>query len=699
MTTTPPMAETRVRPPPAVELEAPTRPEPHLEPPPTVVPRRHVSSLVPPFAAGLASYLGTSFVFPLLSVNHDESAYLLQAETLRHGALTLHAPPHPGAFVPWLATLRDGEFVFKYTPFHSGLLALGRTVFGSYRASIAVIAILCVAAFGFVARQVLPTRRSATIATWFFAMSPLVLVQSATYLSYLSSLLFLLLFVGAYLRAFRSGSAKWWAVAGLAGGFAFAARPFDALLVLLPFGVHLGVSWRRRNIDARTVLALAAGAIPPLAALAITNALTTGNPLVLPFSLLDPLDRVGFGWRRLHPTNNRTWYGPGEALHALWLHLLWLPVFVFGGPVLLFLAGRARLKRLPLGGRLLAATAVTVPLGYMLFWGPYNMSVLWAAQPIRYLGPFYWLPVVVPASLLAASGLRRFGRAMPRLLPAVVVAMLCVELVAVGYIVDRNLEYTRQAQVLQAGLPDAGAGPNRIVFVPQLYGPYLMHPLAFIADRPDYGGRVLYALDRGRDNFPVMADHPDRKPFRMRVNGTVTDQPDTRAVIAMETIDNVTAPAYEMHVTVRNPTGRRHVMLQVLLHGREDWLTLDHQSTRGEVYDVRFRVSPSELEPISGSISHEFHNRRKQKGLPFTISAVFSPTESLKRRTVIEWLVWDRITPDGELVLQTPFDARRMTSWPNGAWEVARKTKDVRVEFRTIGDGASGDWRPAGAGV
>jgi hypothetical protein len=341
---------------------------------------------------------------------------------------------------------------------------------------------------------------------------------------------------------------------------------------------------------------------------------------------------------------------------------------------------------------LVAAIGLSLPVGYLLFWGPYGMSVLWKAHPISYFGPFYWLPVVVPVTVLATLGLRALRVQRPRATAAVVVAMLLVNGVTVAHAVDRNREYTEQSQFTHADLPQPPPGQQWLVFVPQQYGPYLMHPFTFIRDEPDFRGPVLYALDRGRDNFPVMADHPARTPFRMRVKGVVNDEPSSRARLTLEPIANLTAASFEVEVTIQNPTSRPHVALQVLRHGREDWIVLDHSSARGRTYNVRLRVAADDLEPLTRSISHDVHLRRKRTGLPFTISAIFSPTSSWSRRTVVEWLVWDRTTAAGELVFQAPFDARRMANWPRGHWVWDRKTKLVTVRVRTLQGNAPGPW-------
>ena len=654
--------------------------------------RVRLGAVWPVITSALFAYVGSAWVFPFLSVNHDEPAYLLQAETLRHGQLTMAAPAHPGAFIPWLASLRHGRYVFKYTPFHAAFLAFGRQFFGSYRVSLMLIAAACVASFGFVARTVLPTKRSSIIATWMFALSPLVLVQSGTYLSYLSSLTFLLLCMGAYLRAVRSGSNIYWAIAGATGAVAFACRPFDAVIVLAPFIAHLAWLVYRRRVGWQPIALVAAAGAPFIGLLALTNLAMTGSALKLPFTMLDPLDRLGFGWRRLHPTNHRSWYGPWQAVQALWLHLVWFPVFVFGGPALLVVLGQTRLRSLSTSMRILVWTAVTVPVGYLFFWGPYNMSVLWGARPLTYLGPFYWLPLLVPATLVATLGLRRLQLTHARIAIALVAVMLCCDGVSVAHAVDKNLAYTQQARVLHAGLPHVPDGERWLVFVPQVYGPYLMHPIAFIGNSPNYDGKIVYALDRGRLNFPVMAQFPDRIPYRMRVNGRYSDNPQSRPRMSLEPIANLTAPTFEVHVTLRNPTAKPNVLIQVLRHGRQDFLVLDHASTRGRTYDVRFRVSSDDLRPVTRVLSHEVHDLPKKRGLPFTVSAIFSRTDDWKRRTVVEWLVWDETNPNGDLVFQAPFDARRMKKWPGHDWIPARHTNDVTVQVREIQGNATGPW-------
>jgi len=76
----------------------------------------------------------------VLTVNHDEPVYLLQADALRHGKLFPPAPTPADAFLPWLSVTSGDHYVSKYAPVHPAVIALARTVSGTDRAGLALIA-------------------------------------------------------------------------------------------------------------------------------------------------------------------------------------------------------------------------------------------------------------------------------------------------------------------------------------------------------------------------------------------------------------------------------------------------------------------------------------------------------------------------------------------------------------------------------
>lgn len=347
-------------------------------------------------------------VFPHLSDNNDEAVYLLQADTLRSGHLFPPAPTPAESFRPWLHTVDGDRFIPKYTPVHAAMLAVGRTLTGSYRGALTLLAAGTVVAGYLLAREVLGSRRQAALAAGFLVASPLFLIQSATFLNYLPTLGILMGFAAALFAGVRRQSPVLLAGSGFLLGVAGFSRPFDSLLFALPFAGWWAFG---RRAPLGTLVAegrwLGLGvAVPLLAMLAYFRA-ATGSFFRTPFTLMHPNDIMGFGPRQMVEELPGTVYTPAKALLGM-VRLSALSAFwIFGGLVLPFLCG-AGLR----WGRghvtpWLALVGCSIPLGYALFWGSYG-STEWGG-PWRF-GPFYWLPVLAPASILGAAGFRRLWR-------------------------------------------------------------------------------------------------------------------------------------------------------------------------------------------------------------------------------------------------------------------------------------------------
>ncbi|MGH9037403.1 MAG: hypothetical protein ACRD0O_16725, partial [Acidimicrobiia bacterium] len=352
--------------------------------------------------AAVWSVAASFVVFPHLSDNNDEAVYLLQAETLRHGHLFPVAPAPAESFRPWLHTIDGDRFIPKYTPVHAAMLAVGRTVSGSYRGALALLAAGTVGACYLLAREVLRSRRQAVLAAGFLVASPLFLIQSATFLNYLPTFGLLMGFAAALLAGVRRQSPVLLAASGFLLGIAGFSRPYDALLFALPFAGWWAfgrrASWRTLLGESRW-LALGA-AVPLLAMLAYFRA-ATGSPFRTPFTLMHPNDIMGFGPRQMVDELPGTVYTPGKALLGMGRLAALSAFWIFGGLGLPFLCA-AGLRRLRGGvAPWLALVACSVPLGYALFWGSYG-STEWGG-PWRF-GPFYWLPILAPAAILGAAG-------------------------------------------------------------------------------------------------------------------------------------------------------------------------------------------------------------------------------------------------------------------------------------------------------
>ncbi|MCA1707132.1 MAG: glycosyltransferase family 39 protein, partial [Actinobacteria bacterium] len=268
-------------------------------------------------AAGIWAVVGSHRVFPYLSDDHDEGLYLLQADALANGHLFPSAREHPDAFVPWLSVLRDGKFVLKYAPVHASILALGLGVLGSARWSLGLIASGVVVLTYALAKEVLGDRRLALLASAFLALSPLFLIQSATFLPYCSSLLLLEAFAFTLLRGQRTRNGAVLASSGFFFGLALFARPYDALIFGVPLGLYFLIRERHQHTrGVRDAGWFALGTVLPVAAMLLYYQAATGSPFRPPFNLLEPNDTIGFGPRRLLPGHPELPFTPTLGLYG-----------------------------------------------------------------------------------------------------------------------------------------------------------------------------------------------------------------------------------------------------------------------------------------------------------------------------------------------------------------------------------------------
>lgn len=467
---------------------------------------------------------GSAWLFPHLSINRDEAVYRLQADALAHGHLFPVAPPaHRSAFLPWLSAYRDGHFVPKYAPVHAAVLAAGRLLTGTDRASLGLIAAAAVLVTYAVARQLTGRHRTALVASGLLVISPLFFVQSATYLSYTDSYTLLGATAATLLAALRSGRRGWYVAAGGLAGVAFFARPFDLVLFAAPLAAGALVALWPRPV--RPFLWMAAGAAGPLMLCVWFNRQATGSWTRSPFGLLDASDTIGFGAHRMYPTDPYVHFTPALGFVGLVRNLAFAGFWFGGGLVLLGLALWA-LWRTPVDRRRtwwpVAGAGLAIPVGYLFFWGSYG-SVIFGLP--RYLGPFYYMPLLLPAVVFGAVGLERLWRWDRGVALLAVVGMVGVCVFVGERTVRSNLRLKADAARLYSGLERPPAG-RTVVFLPPLGAPYLLFGFATAMNHYGYQGPIVYAVDQGAAaDRAVAAFFPHRRAYRLVVHGTYGQDP------------------------------------------------------------------------------------------------------------------------------------------------------------------------------
>ncbi len=521
-----------------------------------------------------AAVLLRHHLFPYLSVNNDEVIYLTQARALAGGHLFPTAPDPAASYAPWLAAVSDGHFVLKYTPFVPALFALGLVVAGSISPVLAVIAAAVVIVTYLLGVELAGDRRVAALAATLMAFSPLVIIESALVLSYLPVLVLLqLTFLGllrGMRRAGRGQGALALAGAGLAVGVAAAVRPYDVVLLLAPVAVWAGVTARRAGRLGWAARWTAVGLVLPAGILLAYNAAATGSPFQLPFALLEPDDKLGFGRRRLYPSDGGHDFGLGDGLASVGDHLWLLGGWACGG-VLLAVAAVVAAARRRFDGPACALGLGTLLflVGYLGFWGAWNAAELWGG--IRYVGPFYMIPVLIGLVHLGARGVTDLARWSRRR-----AAWACTGAGGAGVLglttfilvgaVDANAAMTGHDRDLAGMLHGL---PGRSLVLVAASPPYLGHPSAVTANGPDLRGAdgtgdLLFAVSRGVADLTVVADHPDRTPYLLRMPAAYNRSPGSVTRSRVDALTLATGRTAEVEVTVdAPPAGTRSAQLLV----------------------------------------------------------------------------------------------------------------------------------------
>jgi 4-amino-4-deoxy-L-arabinose transferase-like glycosyltransferase len=470
-----------------------------------------------------AALLGTAafaaLAFERLPHLEDEVAYLFQARTLAMGRLTVPSPAEPDSFwTPFVLDYRGQRFG-KYPPGWPIMLALGVRAGAPWLVNpiLAACALYLVYRIG----DALYDRRTGLLAAALGLFSPLFLVLGGSYLSHIASMVWLLLFSLWFIWTVR-GRSRWFALgAGLALGAAFLVRPLTAVAWAVPFAVYALVQLVRRRAAWSPYLLMSASAAVVAALLPLYQWAVTGNPLLNPYTLWWPYDRIGFG----------PGFGAmpgGHSLHYAWLNLKQdlsrAATDLLGWPALSWLPlllGLALAPRRRRDWALLVpfASLVTAYLFYWIgspsrLWGPRyyfeGFSVLWILGAVGLVKAWDWAGAHVRWARIAGVG--------------AVACLLAVNLVvliparwheAYGFYGISRAEYR---PILEANLH------NALVIV---YADRWLEYGAMLGEMsPTLDGDVIYARGSGsQEDAAVIAEFPGRAVYYLAKGRLSTTPP------------------------------------------------------------------------------------------------------------------------------------------------------------------------------
>jgi 4-amino-4-deoxy-L-arabinose transferase-like glycosyltransferase len=520
--------------------------------------------------AGVVTVVLSSTVFSHLSVNNDETVYLLQAKTYASGHLFPPAGDPASSFTPWLGVIRGDHYVLKYTPVVPGVLALSLVLTGGYAAALAAWAMALVGATFLLAKEATGSRATAALAAVFVAVTPLTLIQGALALPYVPFAVLAELALWSLLVGLRRQRNSFYALAGLLGGLAFMARSFDALLMLLP--TALWVLWRSAGRRRVTVGAMIAGTLPPAGFLLWFDWVSTGSALRQPFSLFDPNDTLGFGVHRLFPGETPKHFGLAQGWQGLWAHLRLLGQgWCLAGAALLLLVVVALVRRqVPAAAVTVLAGGLVTTVGYLFFWGIWNAAIIWGAT--RYIGPYYLMPLIAPACIVGAIAVRGlFAGCTTRRTRGAATAVAAAALAGVGFTVSTlvsSIDVNSRLNDANRQLAGAVDARGRSLMFVDTYPAFLQHPTSVISNEPELDGRTLFALNRGGPNFTVAENYRGRQLWYLHLLGEYGKRPTSGYGARLQALSLRSAPQLTFDAEVSPAKGVAEAYLQITVGSR-----------------------------------------------------------------------------------------------------------------------------------
>jgi len=473
-------------------------------------------------------------LFVLNSIPHiqDEIAYLFQAKIFSIGKLYANPPKLQEFFDCEFIISDDGKWYGKYFFGFPLLLSIGvifeypwiiNPLIGTI--SVLIISLIGRELFGKEIERYIPL---------LCLVSPFYLFMCATYLSHPSALLFSSIFILYFVKSLKMESWKYPLFSGAALGFAFNIRPYDGILIAIPFLFYGLIFLIKGEIKRKYLFSFLTPLLFFLSLFLLYNFLLTGNAFQTPFNKYCPTDRLGFGRDIGLPYLKEYGHSFLDGLGNTRRNLKQISEGLLGWPILTF-----SLIVIPFFSKtrnkwdwiLLSSFLLTV-FGYIFY---YFDGIAFGAR-------YYFLTLPM-ALILMIRGIDFIDDPLKKLvlkissipsssanniLPALIFFLILRSVI--GYIPDRIEEYSNRYwnidSVLKKSVQKAGIH-NAVVFIksgnfrkqeaaPNYYG------AGFILNSPKLDTDIIYARDLGDEkNRELMREFPKRKFYRFIYNNSL----------------------------------------------------------------------------------------------------------------------------------------------------------------------------------
>ncbi len=508
---------------------------------------------------------------------------------LTQGHTTLSARIHAEFFHPWLFGIHGDRLIPKYQPGWPAVIAVAHFL-GNEQVALVIAAAGVTVATWFLAQEVEPG--SAIFAVGVLLISPIFIVHSGLYLSYLFTTALVTGGCAAVLAGLRTR--RRWAY-GLAGGLfgvAQLTRPADALIVGVVTVAYLAFILRRDLQSLRTAVTwIGLGLLPFLVVNGIYNAHITGSPVRFPFQAAEPLDSFGFGRHRLLPETLELDYTRAIAVRALTDNLSAVPRWIAGGGIGVVLAASAVVlyRRRPVTW-LLFTVVIAFPLVYTFWWG----TALEALGSRIGLGPYYYVPAFAPLAVLAGCTLHQLAQRSRRIVALVIVALIAGSVTVTPTIWDDKHRVTEASRAKRDAVTETGLH-NAVVIMRADRQPYSFYTHPFLVGDPELTDDVLYANDGGPRSYALADQFPSRGLYQWVERAKPGSQ---QLVSLLEPLKLKTGRTVTLDFDLSDPDGRHVVVAYLKVNGLlVATRTLTHTLQRGRVVHLTVVLAATGTKP------------------------------------------------------------------------------------------------------
>jgi hypothetical protein len=168
---------------------------------------------------------------------------------------------------------------------------------------------------------------------------------------------------------------------------------------------------------------------------------------------------------------------------------------------------------------------------------------------------------LIPLTILGANGLVALARAATWRAAVTVIAATAISGVTLGYAIAGNTGLQEDNATVAKAVAEQG---RSLTFV-SVYPSYLQHPSSVIANATPPGGRTVYALPRGGDDFAVISNYPGRALFRLSLLGSIGQRPHKNFQARLERLSVVSAKtlAFDLHTNAPENVRSARLVLTV----------------------------------------------------------------------------------------------------------------------------------------